>query len=93
MRPEYEHTAYVAHLGARLDLRADHESRGVDQAQDRNPVDIAQLHQAGRIVGIICFDGTGHVLAVVGDHAERLTFDTNESVDHAHSIFGAKLQK
>ena len=93
MGPDDEHAAYVTHLSAGFDLRPHHESRGVDQAQERDPVNVAQLHEAGRIVGIFRFDGAGHILIVVGDDAERFAFDADESIDDAHAIVRAKLQE
>jgi hypothetical protein len=66
MRRGDEHAAHMAHLRLLLDLRADHEAGRVDQADDRQAVRVAQLHETRRLVGRIGIDGAAQVLRVVG---------------------------
>ena len=54
-----------------LGLGPDHEARRVAQEQDRQAERVAQLHEAGGLVGAIGVDRAAEMGRVVGDHAER----------------------
>ena len=58
-----------------LDLGADHDPRRVAQHQDRDVERVAQLHEAGRLVGPVAVDGAGEVVRVVGDDADGAPLD------------------
>ena len=79
----------VADQAGRLGLGADHHPRGVDQRDDGQAEGVAELQEAGRLVGGVAGDRAGHVAGVVGDHAERATLDAGEGGDH----LGAKRSR
>ena len=57
---------------------------GVSQRKSERQVEgVAQLHEAGRLVGPVGVDGAGQVHRVVGDHAHRASLDPDQRGDHA----------
>ena len=78
-----EHPAHVAHQRGLLGLGPDHEPRRVAQGQDGQTERLAQLHEAGRLVGVGGVDGAGQVLWVVGQEADRPPLQAGQSGDHA----------
>ena len=66
-----------------LGLGADHDPGRVAQEQDRQVVGVAQLQEAGGLVGAVGVDGAAEVGRVVGDDAERPALDPDERGDHA----------
>jgi len=69
---DHEEPARVPHLGACLDVGSDHESRRVDQRDDRQAVRVAQLQEARELVGRLDVDRTGKVRRVVRHQTDRL---------------------
>jgi hypothetical protein len=68
----------VPHLAAGLDLRADHEAGRVDERDDRQAVGIAELHEAGGLVGRVGVDRAAEMRRVAGQDADRSPFDPGE---------------
>ena len=56
-----EQPAAVPHERGGLDLGPDHHPRCVDERHDRQAVRVAELHEAGRLVGAVAVDRTGEV--------------------------------
>ena len=54
-----------------LDLRADHEPRHVHQEHQRDPERVAQVHEAGRLVGGVVVEDPAHLARLVGDDPDR----------------------
>ena len=54
---------------------------------------IAELDEAGHLVGGIAVDGAAEVHGVVGKHADRMTADTGETGDDTDTESGSKFEK
>ena len=87
-----KHARYVAHLGLGLLVRAHHEARRVYQRDDRQAVDIAQVHEACRFVARRGIDSATQVKRVVGHDAHRLAFDAGKRGMDAVAKAGAEHQ-
>src|SRR6185312_12284653 len=53
---------------------------------------VAELHEARGLVAGRCIDRAAEVLWIVGDQAERLSFDADEGGDHADAEVPADFQ-
>ena len=74
-----EHAADVAHERGLLGLGAHHEPRRVAEGQQRQPEGLAELHEAGGLVGVVGIDGAGQVLGVVGQDSDRTALDARRA--------------
>ena len=70
----------------------DHDPGRVAQHEERDVEGVAQLHEAGRLVGAVAVDGAGEVVRVVGDHADRPALDAEQRGDHAEPEAAAQLE-
>ena len=61
----------------------DHEPGGVAQEQHREIVGVAQLEEAGRLVGAVAVDGPAEMDRVVGHDADGPALDPDQGGDHA----------
>ena len=86
-----EHAAGVAHHGGLFFLGADHEARGVAEADHGHTESIAQLHEARRLVGAGGVDGAAEHFRVVGDQAQGPALHAHEGGDHAGGEVRAQL--
>ena len=75
-----------------LRLGPDHDPGRVAQEEQREVEGVAQLHEAGRLVGAVGVDRAGEVHGVVGDHAHRAPFDADQRGDHAEAEVRAQLE-
>ena len=92
VRCRHKHARDMAHLGRGFGVGPDHEAGCIDQAHDGQAMRIAQLHEAGRLVGGIGVDGTAQMQRVVGQHAERATTHPRQSGVNAQAKSRAQLQ-
>jgi hypothetical protein len=88
-----EHPADVADLGPRLDLGADHEAGRVDQRDERQAVRIAELHEAGRLVGRIGVDRAAEVGRIAREQADRPSFDADQRGQDPDAEAGAQFEQ
>lgn len=82
----------MAHGGGLLGFGTDHEARRVAQRQQRQPVRVAQLHEARGLVGGGRVDGAAQVARVVGDAAEGAPFDADQRGQDAAAEGGAQFE-
>ena len=73
----------MAHEGGFFGFRADHVAGVVAERQQRDVVGVAELHEAGGLVGGVAVDGAAEMQGVVGHHADRPAFYADERGDHA----------
>ena len=78
-----EQPADVAHQRGLLGLGPDHDPGRVAQEEHRQVEGVAELQEAGRLVGAVGVDGARQVHRVVGDDAHRAALDPDERGDHA----------
>ena len=83
----------MAHLRVRLDLGPDHEPGRVDQRYERQPVRVAQLHEAGRLVGRIRIDRAAEMRRVARQDPDRPPLDAGERGEDARAEAGAQLEQ
>ena len=87
-----EHPADMADGGARFVLGSDHEPRRVAQEHDRQIERVAQLQEAGGLVGAVGVDRTAEMRGIVGDDARRPAFDPRQRGDHARRPTTSQLE-
>ena len=73
----------MADEGELLVFRAHHVAGGIAQRDDGQIEGVAQLQEAGGLVGGIAVDRPAQMRRVVGYHPNRATFDTGQSGHHA----------
>ena len=64
----------------------------VAEEQHRQVEGVAELEEAGRLVGAVGVDGAGQVHGVVGDHAHRPALDADQRGDHPEPEGGPQLE-
>ena len=77
-----EHAGRASHQRFGLGGRPDHVARAVDERHDGKPEAVAQLQEAGRLVGRGGGDRARHVPRVVGDHPDGPALDPGERGHH-----------
>ncbi len=82
----------MAHQRGLLDLRPHHHARRVAQEQDGQVEGVAQLQETRGLVRAIGIDRPGEVSRIVGDDAQRLTFDAGQRRHHAWPEGAAQFQ-
>ena len=83
--------ALAGEAGA-LDVGADHHPGRVDQHEDGNVEAVAELGEAAELVCAIAVDRSAEMLVVVGDHADRVTFNPDQRGDDADAELAAQFQ-
>ncbi len=83
----------MTHSRRPLGIGTDHEAGRVAQEQDRQPKRVAQLQEAGRLVGRVGVDRTAEMRGIVCDDAERLAFDPREHGNHPRPEALAQLEQ
>jgi len=79
--PGHQQPGGVTNQSRRLGLPADHVPRSVDERDDRQPEGVAQLKEAGCLVGGLAGERSGAVTGVVGDHTDRPALDPRKGRD------------
>ena len=82
----------MAHLGLAFDIGADHETGRVAQAEQRQAVGLAELHEAGGLVRSLGVDGAAQVVRVVGKDANGPALDSRQCGDHAGAEVGPQFE-
>ncbi len=93
MRRGHEQPAHVPHLRGRLDVGADHEARRIDEAHDRQPVRVAQLHEACCLVRRVSVDRAAQMQRIVRDQSDRPAVDPCERGVDSGAEAGAQHQQ
>ena len=87
-----EQPAAVAHERRRLDVGPDHHPRRVDERHERQVEGVAQLHEAGRLVGCRRVDRPAEMPRVVGEDADRAALEPGQRGDHAEAEVAPQLE-
>ena len=80
---DHEQSAAVPHQAGALRFGPHHHPRRVAEEQQRQIEGVAQLHEAGRLVGPVRVDGAAEVRRIVGHDADGATGHASERRDHA----------
>ena len=80
-RDRVEHLRPVADDPGVLDLRADHEAGHVLEEDQRDREGVAEVDEAGRLVGGVVLEDAAELLRLVGDDPDRLAAEAGEAGD------------
>src|SRR5581483_6870958 len=80
-RDRVEHLGPVADDPGVLDLRADHEARHVLEEDERDVEGVAEVDEAGRLVGRVVLEDASELLGLIGDDPDRLAAEAGEAGD------------
>ena len=81
VRGGVEHLRAMADDPRLLDLRADHEPRHIHQVDERDPVGVAEVDEAGRLVGGVVVEDPAELPGLVGDDSRRPAAEAGEAGD------------
>ena len=89
----HEQARDMAHLRGGFGVGPDHEAGRVDQADNGQPVRVAQLHETGRLVGRVGVDRAAQMQRVVGHQPHRAPGHAGQCGMDAHAKTRAQHQE